>query len=92
MRRRRKNMEHRNAIKVPIGDADSFFTELAAQVEAHAAMVLPITLLTQVVKERTKLLLPNPVYRIRLRDMVLAEVDQIRGVINQTQSIVVGAN
>ena len=83
----RELMEHRNAVRVPIGDADSFFTELASQVEAHAAMISPAMLSTQVVKEQTKLFLPNPVYRIRLRDMVLAEVDRIRGVIDDTQTI-----
>lgn len=84
-------MGHRNAIKVPIGDADSFFTELAAQVEAHAAMVSPVMLSTQVVQDQTKLFLPNPIYRIRLRDMVLAEVDRIRSVIDQTHDIPVNS-
>jgi hypothetical protein len=80
-------MRHRNATPVPITDSDAFFTDLAVQVEAHSAMISPELLSIVVVREQIKLFLPNPAYRIRLRDMVLAEVDRVRSIIHLSHQI-----
>lgn len=70
-------IEHRQAQKLPIADADSFFTELGRLVEALEQFSRPHPLSTDAAVASLKGYLAEPKHRIRLADLVSGEVDRV---------------
>ena len=64
---------HRQAIVVPITDADQFFEDLADKVSALDDMRASPPLTTALAVAELKRFLPDPVQRIRLHDLVTTE-------------------
>ena len=67
--------QHRNAISVPIRDADTAMSELQAKVEVLSEASDQRPLDTAVAVAQLKMYLPDPVHRIRLHDLVIGETD-----------------
>lgn len=70
-------IEHRQAQKLPIADADSFFSELGRLVEALEQFSRPHPLSTDAAVASLKGYLAEPKHRIRLADLVGGEVDRV---------------
>jgi len=68
---------HRGAQKIPIEDADSFFSKLAGQVEALEQFARPHPPSTEAAVASLKNYLPDPQHRIRLDEIISAEVDRV---------------
>ena len=66
---------HRDAISVPIRDADTAVSDLQAKVQALSEAPDQRPLDTAVAVAQLKMYLPDPVHRIRLHDLMLGEVD-----------------
>ena len=67
--------QHRNAISVPIRDADAAMSELQTKVEALSEAPDQRPLDTAVAVKQLKMYLPDPVHRIRLHELVIGEAD-----------------
>lgn len=80
-------IEHRQAQKLPIADADSFFSELERLVEALEQFSRPHPLSTDAAVASLKGYLAEPKYRIRLADLVGGEVDRV---LDATATLVFG--
>jgi len=70
-------IEHRQGQKIPIADADSFFSELGRLVEALEQFSRPHPLSTNAAVAILKGYLAEPKHRIRLADLVGGEVDRV---------------
>ncbi len=70
-------IEHRQGHKLPITDADSFFSELGRLVETLEQFSRPHPLSTDAAVASLKGYLADPKYRIRLSDLVGGEVDRV---------------
>ena len=70
-------IEHRKGQKLPIADADSFFSELGRLVEALEQFSRPHPLSTDAAVASLKNYLAEPKHRIRLADLVGGEVDRV---------------
>jgi hypothetical protein len=70
-------IEHRQGQKLPIADADSFFSELGRLVEALEQFSRPHPLSTDAAVASLKGYLAEPKHRIRLADLVGGEVDRV---------------
>jgi len=70
-------IEHRQGQKLPIADADGFFSELGRLVEALEQFSRPHPLSTDAAVASLKGYLAEPKYRIRLADLVGGEVDRV---------------
>ena len=70
-------IEHRKGQKLPIADADSFFSELGRLVEALEQFSRPHPLSTDAAVASLKNYLAEPKRRIRLADLVGGEVDRV---------------
>lgn len=70
-------IEHRQAQKLPIADADSFFSELGRLVDALEQFSRPHPLSTGAAVASLKGYLAEPKHRIRLADLVGGEVDRV---------------
>ncbi len=68
-------VQHRNAISVPIRDADTAMSELQAKVQALSEASDQRPLDTAVAIAQLKMYLSDPVHRIRLHDLVIGEAD-----------------
>ena len=77
-------LNHRAAIAVPIQDADTAFESLAARVEALVDAIDQRPQDTALAVAQLKRYLPDPVHRIKLHDLVAAEVDST---INQVRDL-----
>lgn len=75
-------VNHRDAIAVPIQDADTAFESLSAKVEALVGAIDQQPQDTAFAVAQLKRYLPDPVHRIKLHDLVATEVqdtiDQVR--------------
>ena len=72
-------LNHRDAIAVPIQDADTVFESLADKVDALVDAIDQKPQDTALAVAQLKRYLPNPVHRIKLHDLVAAEVDSAIG-------------
>ena len=70
-------LNHRDAIAVPIQDADTAFESMAAKVEALIDAIDQRPQDTALAVAQLKRYLPDPVHRIKLHDLVAAEVDSV---------------
>ena len=70
-------IERRQVQKLPIADADSFFSELNRLVEALEQFSRPHPLSTEAAVASIKGYLAEPKHRIRLADLVSGEVDRM---------------
>lgn len=70
-------IEHRKGQKLPIADADSFFSELGRLVDALEQFSRPHPLSTDAAVASLKNYLAEPKHRIRLADLVSGEVDRV---------------
>ena len=70
-------MEHRKAQRLPITNADNFFSELWRLVEALEQFSRPHPLSTAAAVASLKGYLAEPKYRIRLADLISSEVDRV---------------
>lgn len=70
-------IEHRQAQKLQIADADGFFSELGRLVEALERFSRPHPLSTDAAVASLKGYLAEPKHRIRLADLVSGEVDRV---------------
>jgi hypothetical protein len=70
-------IEHRQAQKLPIADADNFFSELGRLVDALEQFARPHPLSTVAAVTSLKGYLADHKYRIRLNDLVSSEVDRV---------------
>ena len=70
-------IERRQVQKLPIADADSFFSELDRLVEALEQFSRPHPLSTEAAVASIKGYLAEPKHRIRLADLVSGEVDRM---------------
>ena len=68
-------LNHRDAIAVPIQDADTAFESLADKVDALVDAIDQRPQDTALAVAQLKRYLPDPVHRIKLHDLVTAEVD-----------------
>jgi len=68
-------LQHRDAISVPIQDADTAMSELRAKVKALSEVPDQRPLDTAVAVAQLKMYLPDPVHRIRLHELVIGEAD-----------------
>lgn len=68
-------LSHRAAIAVPIQDADTVFESLADKVDALVDAIDQRPQDTALAVAQLKRYLPDPVHRIKLHDLVTAEVD-----------------
>ena len=68
-------LRHRNAISVPIHDADTSISELQTKVQALSEAPDQRPLDTAVAVAQLKMYLPDPVHRIRLHELVIGEAD-----------------
>ena len=68
-------LNHRDAIAVPIQDADTVFESLADKVDALVDAIDQKPQDTALAVAQLKRYLPDPVHRIKLHDLVAAEVD-----------------
>lgn len=73
----RRLIEHRQAQIIRIADTDSFFSTLASLVEALDQFSRPHPLSTEAAVVSLKGYLAEPKYRIRLADLVSAEVERV---------------
>ncbi len=75
-------LNHRDAIAIPIQDADTAFDSLADKVEALADAIDQRPQETTLAVAQLKKYLPDPVHRIKLHDLVAAEtanlIDRVR--------------
>lgn len=71
--------KHRQAKVIGIGGADEFFLKLAEKVAALEDLAQPLPVTTAVAVATMKRYLPVEAYRIRLHDLVAAEVEAISG-------------
>lgn len=67
--------QHRNAISVPIRDADTAMSDLQTKVQALSEASDQRPLDTAVAVAQLKMYLPDPVHRIRLHELVIGEAD-----------------
>lgn len=70
-------IEHRHGQKLPIADADSFFSELGRLVEALEQFSRPHPLSTDAAVASLKGYLAEPKHRIRFSDLVCEEIDRM---------------
>lgn len=70
-------IEHRQGQKLPITDADSFFSELGRLVDALEQFSRPHPLSTEAAVASLKGYLAEPKHRIRLADLVGGEVERV---------------
>ena len=75
-------IEHRQAQKILISDADKFFTELEQQVDALEQFSRPHPLSADIAIARLKKYLSEPKYRIQFDDLVSSEVDRVHKTIH----------
>jgi hypothetical protein len=69
--------KHRQAQVIGIGGADEFFLKLAEKVAALEDLAQPLPVTTAVAVATMKRYLPVEAYRIRLHDLVAAEVEAV---------------
>lgn len=70
-------LESRRGVRVPISDADSFFTELEEKVRSLAELQAPHPLSAKVAVATLKRYMAEDRYRIRLHDLVADEVTRV---------------
>jgi len=70
-------IQHRRAEVIQIESADMFFTELIEKVESLRELERPHPLSTAVAVETVKRYLAEPRHRIRLRDLIHEETEQV---------------
>ncbi|HLI30596.1 MAG TPA: SIR2 family protein [Terriglobia bacterium] len=68
---------HRGAQEIPIADADKFFSDLANLVEGLEQFARPHPLSKEAAVASLKNYLPDPQHRIRLDELISAEVDRV---------------
>lgn len=74
-----KLTHQRGAHVIPIRDADSFWTALVEQVRSIEEFSRPHPLSTEAAVASLKRFLSEPKYRIQLADLVVGEVERVRG-------------
>ncbi|MDE0135670.1 MAG: SIR2 family protein [Acidimicrobiaceae bacterium] len=70
-------VRHRQAIRVPIADADSAFEQIVDTVAALSEAADRQPQDTAAAVERLKLYMPDPVHSIRLHDLIVEETDRL---------------
>ncbi len=70
-------IRHRQAIRVPIDEADSAFEQIVDTVAALSESVDQRPQDTAVAVARLKLYMPNPVHRIQLHDLIIGETERL---------------
>lgn len=75
-------INHRQAQVIQITDSDSFFSELERLIEALEQYSKPHPLSTSAAVESLKRYIADPKYRIRLADLINAELDRVIEVIS----------
>lgn len=70
-------LDQRNAVALEIDNADKFFEELVDGVEALAHMPGPEAWSRSLIEEQARRFVPDPVFRIRLADLVRQETDRV---------------
>lgn len=68
---------HRGAHVIAIADADTFFETLASKITTLAEAMSPRPLSTALAVAELKRYLPDPVHRIRLHDLLMAETKRV---------------
>ena len=75
--RARQVIDQRQAVEVPIADADSFFSSLTERVEAIESLHQPDPLSTELAVAMAKRYLSEPRHRIRLEDLYAEEAGRV---------------